>query len=82
MRLYAFLLRLFKSHFLQWSDYPGVLPISRAKKLFKRDLTQEEMCVRGILVTGLTDEDMEILDAFEGDVSCQIHSVAAFDSDH
>ena len=34
----------------------------------KREFTQEERSVRGILVTGLTEADMAALDIFEGTV--------------
>lgn len=53
----------------QDADYPGVVPLSKGRELFDRELTQEEGSVRGTLVKGLTAEDMKYLDNFEGDVS-------------
>ncbi|TCD65235.1 mitochondrial Homoaconitase [Steccherinum ochraceum] len=38
-----------------------------SKTIFQRDLSQEENSVRGSLVTGLSDEDVRLLDIFEGD---------------
>ena len=36
-------------------DYPAVIPSDKAEKLlFKVPLTQEQRCVQGILVSGLT----------------------------
>jgi len=52
----------------QDADYPGIVPILRSEGLFERELTREEKSVRGMLVTGLTDADMFLLDIFEGDV--------------
>ncbi|KAF5327155.1 hypothetical protein D9619_004896 [Psilocybe cf. subviscida] len=51
----------------QGADYPGVLPLTKGKELFNRELTREEGSVRGTLVKGLTAEDMKYLDDFEGD---------------
>jgi len=48
--------------------YPGIVPYERGKKLFDRDLEQEERSVRGMIVTGLNGEDIGCLDQFEGDV--------------
>ncbi|KAF5391538.1 hypothetical protein D9757_002369 [Collybiopsis confluens] len=53
-------------HKLKNADYPGLIPIAQGQKLFDRDLLQEERCVRGTLVTGLSAEDMKLLDYFEG----------------
>ncbi|KAJ3783036.1 hypothetical protein GGU10DRAFT_317492 [Lentinula aff. detonsa] len=53
----------------QYADYPGVVPYHEGQRLFTRELTHEERCVRGTLVTGLTSQDMACLDYFEGDVS-------------
>jgi len=36
--------------------------------MFGRDLSTEENSVRGTLVTGLTQADIELLDIFEGNV--------------
>lgn len=37
--------------------------------MFSGDIEPEETSVRGSLVVGLSDEDMRLLDIFEGDVS-------------
>jgi hypothetical protein len=37
--------------------------------MFDRDLNLEEKSVRGSLVTGLSEKDVQLLDIFEGDVS-------------
>jgi len=55
-------------HHVQHADYPGILPYSQSVSLFKEDLEREERCVRGSLVTGLSDTDLHLLDEFEGDV--------------
>ena len=53
----------------QHADYPGIIPYTRGKTLFKDcKFTKEERSVRGILVTGLTEADMAALDIFEGTV--------------
>ena len=33
-----------------------------------RPLSEDEACVRGTVVKGLTESDMQLLDTFEGDV--------------
>ncbi|TFK75030.1 hypothetical protein BDN72DRAFT_832739 [Pluteus cervinus] len=54
-------------HKVKWAEYPGVVPYSRSSKsLFTRELEPEERCVRGTLVTGLTEADLGRLDYFEG----------------
>ncbi|KAK0236023.1 hypothetical protein EDD85DRAFT_839003 [Armillaria nabsnona] len=53
-------------HKVKSEEYPGVIPFSRGQALFDRELTQEEKCVRGTLVHGLTNMDILLLDAFEG----------------
>ncbi|PCH42564.1 hypothetical protein WOLCODRAFT_102363 [Wolfiporia cocos MD-104 SS10] len=58
-------------HQIKHADYPAVVPYSKSRQLFGetgRDLTPEERTVRGTLVTGLSKEDIELLDIFEGDV--------------
>ncbi len=52
----------------QGADYPGILPCERSKALLGRKLTPEENCTRGTLVTGLTNQDIMLLDVFEGHV--------------
>lgn len=45
-----------------------MVPYSKSGVLFERELKPEERSVRGTLVTGLTKEDIALLDVFEGDV--------------
>ncbi len=52
----------------QDADYPAIVPLERSRALLGRELTSEENCVRGTLVSGLTAEDIAILDVFEGNV--------------
>ena len=60
----------FLSHvyFIQYADYPAILPCERSKALLGRELTPEENSIRGTLVTGFTKEDFMFLDVFEGTV--------------
>ena len=51
----------------QYADYPAILPCERSKALLGRELTSEENSVRGTLVSGLTAQDITLLDVFEGD---------------
>jgi hypothetical protein len=43
------------------------VPSERSKAVLGRELTSEENSIRGTLVSGLTEEDVALLDAFEGD---------------
>ena len=52
----------------QYADYPAILPSERGEALLGRELTPEENSVRGTLVSGLTGEDITLLDVFEGNV--------------
>ena len=52
----------------QGCDYPAIVPYESAKYIFERELTQDERSVRGTVVSGLTAEDIRLLDIFEGDV--------------
>jgi len=52
----------------QGCDYPAIVPYEKGKTLFDRQLTQDERSVRGTVVMGLTEEDIRLLDVFEGDV--------------
>ncbi|KAG1895386.1 uncharacterized protein F5891DRAFT_1059173 [Suillus fuscotomentosus] len=54
-------------HQLKNEDYPGILPYSQSRAMFDHDLNSEEKSVRGSLVTGLSDADVQLLDIFEGD---------------
>ncbi len=51
----------------QHADFPAILPCERSKALLGRELTSEENSVRGTLVSGLTAEDVALLDVFEGE---------------
>ncbi|OJA20134.1 hypothetical protein AZE42_09306 [Rhizopogon vesiculosus] len=53
-------------HQVKNEDYPGILPYSQSRAMFDRDLDLEEKSVRGSLVTGLSEEDVRLLDIFEG----------------
>ncbi|KAF9533824.1 hypothetical protein CPB83DRAFT_844578 [Crepidotus variabilis] len=53
-------------HKVKCADYPGVIPFTLSERLFGSVLSEEDRCVRGMLVTGLTDLDIELLDVFEG----------------
>ncbi|KDQ18165.1 hypothetical protein BOTBODRAFT_552111 [Botryobasidium botryosum FD-172 SS1] len=48
-------------------SFPAIIPWPEAVRHFGNEETipQEEQCVRGTLVYGLTDEDRELLDDFE-----------------
>ncbi|KAF7327722.1 Phosphoric monoester hydrolase [Mycena kentingensis (nom. inval.)] len=54
-------------HKVLYADYPGVIPYSKGRAFFDLDLERDARCVRGTLVTGLTEEDTSYLDTFEGD---------------
>ncbi|KAF9048628.1 hypothetical protein BJ165DRAFT_1461208 [Panaeolus papilionaceus] len=57
----------FTRHKVKGADYPGLIPYSKGLGLFKHPLILEEKSVRGTVVKGLTDSDLEALDCFEGD---------------
>jgi hypothetical protein len=59
-------------------DYPGILPYSQSKRLFGRELSPGERSVQGTLVTGLTAQDMRLLDDFEIDVSVPTATILAY----
>lgn len=52
--------------------YPAIVPYSLSRSMFDRDLAPEEISVRGLLVSGLTEEEVRLLDVFEGDVSSNV----------
>ncbi|KZP11022.1 hypothetical protein FIBSPDRAFT_195475 [Athelia psychrophila] len=54
-------------HQIKHADYPAVIPYSKSKSLFNRELSPEDKSVRGSLVTGLSESDVQLLDVFEGD---------------
>ncbi|VDC04759.1 unnamed protein product [Peniophora sp. CBMAI 1063] len=53
-------------HHVAGADYPAIIPYARTKELVKVELTPEDRSVRGTLVTGLTSNDIRLLDIFEG----------------
>lgn len=57
----------FTRHQITGADYPAIVPYSLSRSLFDRDLEADERSVRGSLVSGLTNEDVRLLDDFEGD---------------
>ncbi|THV07394.1 hypothetical protein K435DRAFT_710241 [Dendrothele bispora CBS 962.96] len=67
LRLTPAVLLNYTRHKVKNQVYPGIVPYKRGRELFIRELEQEERSVRGMLVTGLTEEDIECLDQFEGD---------------
>jgi len=54
-------------HQIKHADYPAVIPYSKSKGMFSRELSAEERSVRGSLIFGLSESDMRLLDIFEGD---------------
>ncbi|EJD49577.1 PLP-dependent transferase [Auricularia subglabra TFB-10046 SS5] len=49
-------------------DYPAVVPSAKAQDLlFKAPLSPEQRSVQGILVSGITQQDMALLDDFEAE---------------
>jgi len=50
-------------------DYPGVVPYQQSRSFFDHELSRDECCVRGSIVTGLDEKDIRLLDHFEGEVS-------------
>ncbi|GAA5853984.1 hypothetical protein JCM8547_008182 [Rhodosporidiobolus lusitaniae] len=48
-------------------DYPAVVSAKEGEQVLKRPLEEDEGKVRGVLVEGLTDQDVRLLDDFEGD---------------
>ncbi|KZT06158.1 uncharacterized protein LAESUDRAFT_680239 [Laetiporus sulphureus 93-53] len=73
-------------HQIKHADYPAVIPYSKSRQLFDRDLSPEERTVRGTLVTGLSKSDVQLLDVFEGDQytreSVPVHPLGSFMSLH
>ncbi|KIO15108.1 hypothetical protein M404DRAFT_119676 [Pisolithus tinctorius Marx 270] len=65
-------IKMKKRHCHQGADYPAIVPYSLSRSLFDRDLEADERSVRGSLVSGLTNEDVRLLDDFEGDVGIKI----------
>ncbi|KAN0140918.1 hypothetical protein V8E53_001362 [Lactarius tabidus] len=71
-------------HKVMYADYPAILPSERGQALLGRELTSEENSVRGTLVSGLTAEDVALLDVFEGDeyvrLQVLVHPLGPFES--
>lgn len=62
------ILKEYTRHKVKREEYPGLVPLAQSQKelLQGRELSEEDICVRGTLVTGLTAEDIQLLDFFEG----------------
>ncbi|KAI0777106.1 hypothetical protein BC629DRAFT_632620 [Irpex lacteus] len=59
-------------HAIKNADYPGVIPYYKTRQLLEKngrnpDLPPDERTVRGTLITGLSKNDVALLDIFEGD---------------
>ncbi|KAL6301500.1 hypothetical protein BKA93DRAFT_796907 [Sparassis latifolia] len=71
-------------HKIKYADYPGVIPYTKSRALFSRELTPEERTVRGTVVTGLNLHDIDLLDIFEGREytrqSISVHPLGSFTS--
>jgi len=67
LRIYSAILLDYTRHQIKHADYPAVIPYSKSKAMFDRELSPEEKSVRGSLVTGLSEADVRLLDFFEGD---------------
>jgi hypothetical protein len=52
----------------KYADYPGLLPYTKSRALFDADLDMEQRSVRGTLIQGLSQADIDFLDVFEGNV--------------
>ncbi|GAA5877343.1 hypothetical protein JCM8547_003839 [Rhodosporidiobolus lusitaniae] len=52
---------------VEGEDYPAVVSAEEGEQVLKRPLEDDEGKVRGVLVESLTDEDVRLLDEFEGD---------------
>ncbi|KAG7089547.1 hypothetical protein E1B28_011220 [Marasmius oreades] len=57
----------FTRHKVKQEEYPGIIPYQTARSAeLVPELSRDEKCVRGCLVTGLTERDIMFLDVFEG----------------
>ncbi|RXW21268.1 hypothetical protein EST38_g4583 [Candolleomyces aberdarensis] len=52
-------------HKVKDRSYPGIIPSAESTRLFNKGLGPDEDVVRGTLVVGLTESDLEALDDFE-----------------
>ncbi|KAG1729660.1 uncharacterized protein EDB91DRAFT_1159188 [Suillus paluster] len=66
LQMCSALLLDYTRHQVKDEDYPAILPYSQSRTMFDHDLDFEEKSVRGSLVTGLSEEDIRLLDVFEG----------------
>lgn len=66
LQMCSALLLDYTRHQVKNEDYPAILPYSQSREMFDHDLDFEEKSVRGSLVTGLSEEDVRLLDIFEG----------------
>ncbi|OCH86062.1 hypothetical protein OBBRIDRAFT_797538 [Obba rivulosa] len=53
-------------HQIKGEDCPAMLPYKKSHKLFAKELKARDRTVRGMLVRGLTDADMALLNQYEG----------------
>ncbi|KAI5998882.1 hypothetical protein EDD15DRAFT_2161327 [Pisolithus albus] len=67
LRICPAVLKDFTRHQIIGADYPAIVPYSLSRSLFDHDLDERKRSVRGSLISGLTDEDVRLLDVFEGD---------------
>ncbi|GAA5974609.1 hypothetical protein JCM11641_007022 [Rhodosporidiobolus odoratus] len=67
-------------------DYPAVIPKENGESVLNRPLQADEASVQGVLVTGLTDTDVKLLDEFEGDeytrFPCSVTLLSSTPSSH
>lgn len=74
-----YFLQSFTRHHVKGCDYPAIVPYNVGSVLLKRELEREDRCVRGVIVSGLTPQDVAQLDVFEGDVRVSPKSTATSD---
>lgn len=67
LRICPAVIKDFTRHQIIGADYPAIVPYSLSRSLFDHDLDEDKRSVRGSLISGLTDEDVRLLDVFEGD---------------
>ncbi|GAA6033452.1 hypothetical protein JCM8097_001404 [Rhodosporidiobolus ruineniae] len=64
-------------------DYPAVVTAGEGVRVVGRPLSPDEASVRGVLYTGLTSEDVQLLDEFEGNeytrAPCTVSPISASD---
>lgn len=69
-------------HKVQHADYPGVIPYEKSRRLLGKELPPEDRTVRGTVVRGLSDNDVRLLDTFEGDeyvrATVNVHPLGPF----